>query len=205
MEMLQHLNESASAAKAWLAELDHQRELITQTLIGLNSPGILASAPRGLGIVSGRDMQFAARRQMFMTAGNGLDIGVMKRLTAAAGEAISLFAAKLGIRVVAAKGKVQVQAQDDALELQAMRDVLISASHGDVMITASKGITLGDGSGACIKIAGGKIELASPSGEVHVKGNLRVDDPAGGNFAFPGWDASPLQDVNRNTKFGFSE
>ncbi|WP_454766946.1 type VI secretion system Vgr family protein [Cupriavidus campinensis] len=205
MEMLQHLNDSANAAKAWLAEVDQQRELIEQTLIGLKSPAILANAPQGMGIASGKDMQFAASRQIFMTAGSGLDIGVMKRLTAAAGEAISLFAAKLGIRILAAKGKVQIQAQDDALELQAMKDVLISASHGDVTITASNGITLGDGSGAYIKIASGKIELASPGSEIHVKGNLRVDDPAGGSFAFPAWDASPLQDVNRNTKFGFSE
>ncbi|MHA7683301.1 type VI secretion system Vgr family protein [Cupriavidus sp. PET2-C1] len=205
MDMMRSLNDSANAAKAWLAEIDQQRALIEQTLTQLKAPAILASAPKGIGIASGRDMQLAASKQIFMTAGGGLDIGVMKRITAAAGEAISLFAAKLGIRIFAAKGKVQIQAQGDALELMALKNVVVSSSTGEVMITASKGITLGDGAGAYIRIANGKIELASPSGEINVKGNLRTDDPAGGSFAFPAWEAAPLQDVKRNMKFGFSE
>ncbi|EHP40162.1 Rhs element Vgr protein [Cupriavidus basilensis OR16] len=205
MDMMRSLNDSANAAKAWLAEIDQQRALIEQTLTQLKAPAILASAPKGIGIASGRDMQIAAGKQIFMTAGGGLDIGVMKRITAAAGEAISLFAAKLGIRIFAAKGKVQIQAQGDALELMAFKNVVVSSSTGEVMITATKGITLGDGAGAYIRIANGKIELASPIGDVNVRGNLRTDDPAGGSFVFPAWETAPLQDVKHNMKFGFSE
>jgi type VI secretion system secreted protein VgrG len=49
------------------------------------------------------------------------------------------------------------------------------------------------------------IELASPSGQVDVKGNLEVDGPAGGNFAFPSWSGVPVKDVKGNMGFGFSE
>lgn len=204
-EILRSLNNSANAAKAWLAEVDQQRTLIEQKLSKFQKPVIVASAPEGVGVTSGQHMQLAARKQMFVTAGDGLDIGVFKRITAAAGEAISLFAAQLGIRIFAAKGKVQVQAQGDAMELMALKNVAVSSSTGEVIITGSKGITLGDGSGAYVKIANGKIEIASPSGQIEVKGNLNTADPAGGNFTFPNWSDAPLKDVKGDMNFGFSE
>ncbi|CAJ0818165.1 type VI secretion system Vgr family protein [Ralstonia flaminis] len=205
IDLLRYLNDSANAAKAWLAEIDQQRELIEQRLSKLQKPAILANAPEGVGIASGQHLQLAARKQLFMTAGNGLDIGVFKRVTVAAGEAISLFAAKLGIRIFAAKGKVQMQAQGDALELMALKDATMSSSEGQVLITGSRGVTLGDGSGAYIKIENGKIVLASPSGHIEVRGNLSVAGPAGGNFTFPSWTNAPVKDVKGNMSFRFSE
>lgn len=205
VDLLHSLNDSANAAKAWLAEVDQQRTLIEQRLIGLKKPAILANAPDGVGIASGTDMQLAARQQMFVTAGRGLDIGVLKRITASAGEAISLFAAKLGIRILAAKGKVQVQAQGDALELMALKNVVVSSTKGEVVITASNGITLGDGAGAYVKIANGRIELASPAGKIDVKGHLNVAGPAGGSFTFPNWSDLPVKDIQQDVNFGFSE
>ncbi|MCX5545732.1 DUF2345 domain-containing protein, partial [Paraburkholderia sp. CNPSo 3076] len=204
-ELLRSLNDSANAAKAWLAEIDQQRDLIEQRLVEIKKSVVVASAPDGVGIASGQHMQLAAKKHIFVTAGQGLDVGVFKRITFAAGEAISLFAAKLGIRIFSAKGKVQVQAQGDELELMALKNVVVSSSTGEVMITASKGITLGDGSGAYIKVANGRIELASPSGQIYAKGNLEVDDAAGGNFTFPNWNGTPLKDVKDNLGFGFSE
>ncbi|WP_028225441.1 type VI secretion system Vgr family protein [Paraburkholderia ferrariae] len=204
-ELLSSLNDSANAAKAWVAEIEQQRDLIEQRLIALKKSVVVASAPDGVGIASGQHMQLAAQKQIFVTAGQGLDVGVLKRITFAAGEAISLFAARLGIRIFSAKGKVQVQAQGDELELMALKNVVVSSSTGEVMITASKGITLGDGSGAYIKVANGRIELASPSGQIDAKGNLEVDDAAGGNFTFPNWNGTPLKDVKDNLGFGFSE
>ncbi len=202
--ILRSLNDSASAAQAWLAEVDQQRALVEQKLAKLQKPVIVASAPEGIGVASGQHMQLAAARQMFVTAGEGLDIGVLKRITIAAGDAISVFAAKVGIRILAAKGKVQIQAQGDAMELMSLKDMVVSSSDGEVVITARKGVTLGDGAGAYLKIANGKIEIASPS-EVQVKGGLDVDGPAKGNFTFPGWSGSPLKDAKGNMNFGFSE
>ncbi|MCA8253234.1 type VI secretion system tip protein VgrG [Burkholderia sp. AU31624] len=204
-QILNALNDSATAAKALQADIDQQRVLIQQKLKQLQKPVIVATAPDGVGIVSGQQMQLAARKQMFVTAGDGLDIGVMKRIAVAAGEAISLFAAKLGIRIFAAKGKVQVQAQSDAMELMSMQDMTVSSSDGEVIITGRKGVTLGDGSGAYIKLSGGKIIIGSPAGEIEVKGNLTIDAPDGGSFKFPTWAAAPVNDVRSATNFGFSE
>ncbi|HEY2024207.1 type VI secretion system tip protein VgrG [Paraburkholderia sp.] len=204
-DILKSLNESADAAQALLAEVGRQRALVEQNLSQLEKSVVVATAPDGMGLASGNDFQIAARKQLFVTAGDGLDIGVMKRIAIAAGDAISFFAARLGIRIFAAKGKVQLQAQGDAMELIALKSVAISSSTDQVNITASKGVTLGDGAGAYIKIANGRIELASPSGLIDVKGNLQVGDPAGGHFTFPGWSGAPLKDAKRNLSFGFSE
>ncbi|KVN70139.1 type VI secretion protein Vgr [Burkholderia ubonensis] len=204
-QILHTLNDSANAAKALQADIDQQRALIQQKLKGLQKPVIVATAPEGVGLASGGQMQFAARKQMFVTAGDGLDIGVMKRIAVAAGEAISFLAARLGIRILAAKGKVQVQAQSDTMELMSMQDMTASSSDGEVIITGRKGVTLGDGAGAYIKLSGGKIILGSPAGEIELKGNLKVDDQDGGSFKFPTWSKAPLNEVKDATSFGFSE
>ncbi|WER50133.1 type VI secretion system tip protein VgrG [Cupriavidus sp. WKF15] len=204
-EILNSLNDSANAAKAWLADIEQQRTLVEQKLLSLQKPVLVATAPHGVGVTSGENMQLASRKQLFMTAGSGLDIGVIKRITVAAGEAISLFAAKLGIRIFAAKGKVQIQAHGDAMELMALKDVVVNSSEGKVMITASQGITLGDGSGAYITISNGKIVLASPSGQIEAKGNLNVAGPAGGSFTLPNWTNAPVKDIKGDMNFGFSE
>ncbi|MGF6701566.1 type VI secretion system secreted protein VgrG [Paraburkholderia sp. MM5496-R1] len=203
-DILRSLNESASAANAWLAEVEQQRTLVEQKLAKLQKPVIVASAPEGIGLASGQHMQLAAAKQMFVTAGAGLDIGVLKRITVAAGDAISLFAAKLGIRLFSVKGKVQLQAQGDAMELMSLKDMVVSSSDGEVMITGRKGVTLGDGSGAYIKLAGGKITLGSPAGEIELRGNLTINGPDGSSFAFPQWSDAPLKDVQQHIKPGFS-
>ncbi|MGF6964854.1 type VI secretion system secreted protein VgrG [Paraburkholderia sp. WC7.3g] len=204
-QVLRVLNDSANAAKALQADIDQQRLLIQQKLKGLQKPVILATAPEGVGLASGAQMQFAARNQMFVTAGDGLDIGVMKRIAVAAGEAISFFAARLGIRIFAAKGKVQVQAQSDTMELMSMQNMTASSSDGEVIITGRKGVTIGDGSGAYIKLSGGKIILGSPAGEIELKGNLKVDGADGSSFKFPTWSRASPNDVKDATNFGFSE
>lgn len=204
-EILRSLNDSASAANAWLAEVEQQRTLVEQKLAKLQRPVIVASAPEGIGLASGQHMQLAAGKQMFVTAGAGLDIGVLKRVTIAAGEAVSLFAGKLGIRIFAAKGKVQVQAQGDAMDLMSLKDMAVCSSDGQVVITGRNGVTLGDGSGAYIKLAGGKIILGSPAGEIELRGDLSVNGPDGGSFTFPTWTQTAIKDVNVPRNFGFSE
>jgi type VI secretion system secreted protein VgrG len=203
--ILQSLNESAREASAIPAEIDQQRVLIDQKLAGLQRPAIVATAPDGIGLASGEHIQIAARKQAFFTAGEGLDIGVLKRITVAAGEAISFFAAKHGIRMLAAKDKVQIQAQGDAMELMSMQDMVVSSSDGEVTITGRKGVTIGDGSGAYIRLAGGKLFLGSPSGEIEVRGDLNVSGADGGSFKFPMWSQTRVKDVKNAIDFGFSE
>ncbi|MFK0376409.1 type VI secretion system Vgr family protein [Pandoraea sp. NPDC090278] len=204
-QILSSLNTVASAANAVLADVDAQRVLIEQHLSQLQRPAIVASAPEGVGVTSGRDMQLAAQKQMFVTAGDGIDIGVMKRITVAAGEALSFLAGKLGIRLFAAKGKVQIEAQSDAMELQALRDMSVSSADGQLLLTGKKCVTIGDGSGAYIKLSGGKIVMGSPAGEINLHGDLSVLSPEGGSFRFTSWTASQPEPLKRQTNVSISE
>ncbi|WP_150563747.1 type VI secretion system Vgr family protein [Pandoraea cepalis] len=201
-QILGSLNTMASAANAILADVDSQRVLIEQHLNNLRRPTIVASAPEGVGLASGRDMQIATKKQMFVTAGDGLDVGVMKRITVAAGEALSFLAGTLGIRLFAAKGKVQIEAQADGMDLLSMRDMSISSADGKITITAKQGVTIGDGAGAYITLSGGKIVVGSPAGEIDLHGNLSVLSPQSGSFKFPSWAESQL--TPQTTYFNFS-
>ncbi|MDM8359313.1 type VI secretion system Vgr family protein [Pandoraea communis] len=203
-QILGSLNTVASAAKALLADVDTQRTLIEQHLNKLQRPAIVATSPEGIGIASGQDMQIAAQRQMFVTAGEGLDVGVMKRITVAAGETLSFLAGKLGIRLFAASGNVQIEAQADGMELLSMRDMSISSADGQITMTGKQGVTIGDGSGAYIKLSGGKVVLGSPAGEIELKGDLVMSPPEGANFAFPQWADAPVEEIRAAMRPGFS-
>ncbi|VEC81257.1 type VI secretion system Vgr family protein [Raoultella ornithinolytica] len=79
----------------------------------------------------------------------------------AAGERISLFAQKLGIKMFASKGKVEIQAQGDEMTLDALKDIRISSSEGKLVISAKQEIILTSG-GGYIRIADGVVECAAP-------------------------------------------
>ncbi|MDH8222594.1 DUF2345 domain-containing protein, partial [Klebsiella pneumoniae] len=70
-----------------------------------------------------------------------------KKFTVAAGEAVSLFAQKLGSKIFASKGKVEIQAQSDEMLLDACKDLRISSSDGKILISAKNEIILTSGGG----------------------------------------------------------
>ncbi|WP_157661724.1 DUF2345 domain-containing protein, partial [Burkholderia ubonensis] len=154
------LADSARTAKAVPADTDAQQQ-VKDALDGLKQPGLLASAPASLGLVSGAGVQLAAQQSISAVAGKNADISVMQRFTAAAGELVSLFAQKLGIKIFAAKGPVELQAQSDAMSLVADKDVTVSSVNGAVRISAAKELTLNCG-GAFIQLKGGNITLGGP-------------------------------------------
>ncbi|VTP69028.1 Uncharacterized protein conserved in bacteria [Leclercia adecarboxylata] len=59
--------------------------------------------------------QLSSGHTLTATAGENIDMSIFKRLTVAAGEAISLFAQKMGVKLFAARGIVDIQAQTDAI------------------------------------------------------------------------------------------
>jgi type VI secretion system secreted protein VgrG len=79
------------------------------------------------------------------TASGNADISVLKKFTVAAGEAISLFAQKLGMKLFAASGKLEIQAQRDEMLLTALKDLKIVSVEGTVVISAEKEVWIGAG------------------------------------------------------------
>jgi type VI secretion system secreted protein VgrG len=161
LQQTRMLFDATESARALAADVAGQQALLDETLKGLERAGVLMSAPDGIGVVSGDHLQLAARKSLFFTAGGSMDIGVLKKLTVAAGEAISLFAQKFGIRLFAAKGKVEIQAQGDEIALAALKDVTITSTEGRLVLAAKKEVWIGAG-GSYIRINANRVENGTP-------------------------------------------
>ncbi|MDR5843010.1 type VI secretion system tip protein VgrG [Caballeronia sp. LZ031] len=151
---------SATSAKAESADTDAQQQM-KDDLDGPKKRGLLMSTPASAAIVAGGGVQFAAQGDISAVAGKNADWSVMKRWTVAAGEKISLFAQKLGIKIFAAKGPVEIQAQSGPMSFIADEDINVASVNGKVNLAAAKELILESG-GAFIHIKDGSITLGGP-------------------------------------------
>lgn len=155
------LRDMAERATAELAQVKDQQAQLQTAFEDLRKAVILLSAPEGIGMVSRKSIQLSSGESITATASESADFSIVKRFTVAVGDAISLFAQRMGIKIFAATGKVQIQAQGDEMELAAMRDVSITSSNGKVVIAADREILLTSGQGY-IRIGGGDVEIGCP-------------------------------------------
>jgi type VI secretion system secreted protein VgrG len=172
LQQMQALSEKAAAAQAVAADYEKQRALLSDTLEGLKKAGILLSATDGMGLVSGEHLQLSAAGNLIATAGGNADIGVMRRLTVAAGELISLFAQKSGIKLFSAKGKVEIQAQSDDMDLISDKNMRISSANGRVTIEAKEELLL--------KCGGSYVRISSTGIEDGTRGDRTIKSAAFG-------------------------
>ncbi|WP_425313658.1 DUF2345 domain-containing protein, partial [Pseudomonas putida] len=112
LQLVSSLTESAIASGALPADMQSQQGL-KEALVRLKEAGMIASAPAGIALTTPANIQLSAEQTLAVTAGESLDISARKSLRAVAGEAISLFASKLGLKLFAARGAVDIQAQSD--------------------------------------------------------------------------------------------
>ncbi|MEI9696657.1 type VI secretion system tip protein VgrG [Moellerella wisconsensis] len=160
-QLTESLKEAANVAKAELADLQTQKEFLSETLNELQQSALLISSPAGIAHTSPKSIQTSAGENIINTASNNADFSIAKKFTVAAGEIISLFAQKLGIKIFANQGKIVIEAQHDEMSLDALKDLSISSHDGKVIIKAKKEIILTSG-GGYIRIADGTVECAAP-------------------------------------------
>ncbi|KVC19970.1 type VI secretion protein Vgr [Burkholderia diffusa] len=170
LQQMRSLGEAASAAQAVAADYDRQRALLDGTLKELKKSGVLVSAPDGMGLASGTDLQLTANDNLIATAGGNADIGVMKRFTVAAGELVSLFAQKLGMKLFAARGRVEIQAQSDEMHLMSEKDMRMTSVNGRVTIEAKSELIL--------KCGGSYVRISSTGIEDGTRGNRTIKSTA---------------------------
>jgi len=161
------LRAAAEMAKAELADVQKQTDLLNGTLKNLQQQALLLSAPSGIAQVTPASIQLAAGQSLIATTGQDADISIGKKLRIAVTETLSLFAKQLGIKLFAAAGKVEIQSQSDGLDMFAMKDMQISSQSGKVTVSAQTELRLECG-GAWIEMKGGSITLGG-SGNVTVK------------------------------------
>lgn len=160
-QLTESLKEAAKIAKAELADLQTQKVLLSDTLHELKQSALLVSSPEGIAHTSPKSIQLSSGENIIATAQKSADFSIAKKFTVAAGEIISLFAQKLGIKIFANQGKISIEAQHDEMSLDALKDLSISSHDGKVIIKAKKEIILTSG-GGYIRIADGSVECAAP-------------------------------------------
>ncbi|WP_435952662.1 type VI secretion system Vgr family protein [Dryocola sp. BD626] len=167
LDLVSALAQSAKVSGALDADTLSQQQL-QNVLTQLQGAGLLASAPAGIGLATPKNIQLSAGHTLTATAGENVDMTIFKKLTVAAGEAISLFAQKMGMKLFAARGMVDIQAQTDAMRIQSDKAMNINSVSGEIILNANQGITLASKGGAYIKIKDGSVEIGAP-GKISLK------------------------------------
>ncbi|MCK6893453.1 DUF2345 domain-containing protein, partial [Enterobacter kobei] len=157
-QQLQQLEMAAEQAQALKADVDSQIQMFAQRLKPLNE-ALLMSAPQGMALTSGEDMQLAASKNVAINAGGDISTGVMGNMTALAGEKLGLFARTGQLSLKASEGPVEVQAQNANMRLFAEKKLTIS-SASDISFAGKKRITL-IGGGSYLRLEAGKIEYGT--------------------------------------------
>ncbi|MDR3428739.1 type VI secretion system tip protein VgrG [Silvimonas sp.] len=174
LQQAQALSEANGVAEADLLDVSTQQTQMDSVLKALQDAAILLSAPAGIAAVTPKSLQLSAQENHIVSAGGNADFSILKKFTVAAGEAITLCAHKLGMKLIANKGKVQIQAQSDELELTAAKNLHINSTEENIIIQGKKSITLVDGGGAYIKLANGVITIGSPN-PIDVKSTMNLN------------------------------
>lgn len=119
------------------------------------APLVAVGGPAGIVLGSGKNMMVGAKTHIDMlSAGDTTAIAGGHLLLRSALD-ISLFANKLGMKLVAARGAVKVQAQDDAMELLAKKVMELISTTDWINIKARQGVRInGGGSELEISAAG---------------------------------------------------
>lgn len=166
LSIVQSLQKVVENSNGHSADIESQTEL-KNTLTELSESGIVGYAQEGIGLTSPKNIQLSTGKNISIISENNTEISVIKKITLAAGEALSFFAHKMGIKLFASKGKVEIQAQNDELSLMAKDEIQINSVDNSITLTAPRDITLISG-GSYIKINGEGIELGTP-GNVVIK------------------------------------
>ncbi|CAN7384797.1 type VI secretion system tip protein VgrG [Trinickia sp. LjRoot230] len=139
---LDSLAAAAAQAQADAADVKAINDILQNQLVDLQQQVMLLSARASIAFTTPDAIQHNAGRSLTFTAGENADVGVTRKFTVAAGERISLFAQKLGMKLFAARGKIEVQAQSDAMALAADKDLTITSANGKVHIAAKNELLL---------------------------------------------------------------
>ncbi|HEA0269806.1 TPA: type VI secretion system tip protein VgrG [Salmonella enterica] len=157
-QQLQQLEIAAEKAQALKADVDSQIQMFAQRLKPLNE-ALLMTAPEGMALTSGEDMQLAATKNVAVNAGGDISAGVTGNLTALAGEKLGLFARSGQLSLKSGEGAIDVQAQNASLRLFAEKKLTLS-SASDISFAGKKRITL-IGGGSYLRLEAGKVEYGT--------------------------------------------
>jgi type VI secretion system secreted protein VgrG len=138
-----------------------ENQWLRDELADLKKAVIALSAPHGIGLVTPDRMMMSAGGDISATTSRRFNVSAVRNVAIAAGEVLSLFAYRLGIKLFAARGKVQIQAQSDEINVASEKDTTITSSNGRVVIEAKTELLLKCG-GSYFRMTSTGVEDATP-------------------------------------------
>ena len=128
-------------------------------------PVVALSAPAGVAVNSQENISIGAQTHIDLLSIGNTQLSVGRKLLARVSESISLFAHRLGIKLVAASGKIELQTHGDDIEVTSSKRIVLTATE-EIVLQAPKVRIVGQG--AQVEIGGGAITQQS-SGEHTIK------------------------------------
>jgi type VI secretion system secreted protein VgrG len=122
-------------------------------------------------------VSIGAGKDVNLATSTSFNVNALKSIAMAAGEALSLFAHNLGIKLLAARGKVQIQAQSDELTMSALKDMTVTSTDGKIVISAAKELWIG-AAGSYIRMTACNMEIATPGDLFEKALSFKKDGPS---------------------------
>jgi len=139
-------------------------------------PVIALSAPSGVAITSQDNIAIGAQTHVDMVSIGNTQLSVGRKLLARVSENISLFAHRLGIKLIAASGKLELQTHGDDIEVTSSKRIVLTATD-EIVLQAPKLRFVAQG--AQVEIGAGAITQQS-SGEHTIKSSKFAHVKPGG-------------------------
>jgi len=162
---------------------------------GGGQPVVAVSAPAGMALASQNNIALGAQTHVDVVSVGNTQLSVGKRLLARVSESISLFAHRLGIKLIAASGKLELQTHGDDVEITSAKRIVLTAAD-EIVLQAPKVRFVAQG--AQVDIGGGAITQQSSGAHTIKSSTFAHVGPGGG--APPGVDL-PTSTLKTDEKF----
>jgi type VI secretion system secreted protein VgrG len=130
------------------------------------APVVAVSAPAGVAIGSQDNVLVGAQSQIDLVSVGETTLNAGKTILIRAAEAVSIFAHKLGMKLIAASGKLELQTHKDDIELTSAKRIVLSAAD-EIVLQApklrllAKGAQVDIGSGEIVQQCSGNHTIKS--------------------------------------------
>jgi type VI secretion system secreted protein VgrG len=155
-------------------------------------PVIALSAPAGVAMTSQDNIAIGAQTHVDMISVGNTQLSAGRKLLARAAESISLFAHRLGIKLIAASGKFEIQTHGGDVEVTSSKRIVLTAAD-EIVIQAPKVRFVAKG--AQVELGGGSITQQS-SGD-HIIKSAKFSHTAPGDGT-PGEASSSSSDAEHD-------
>jgi type VI secretion system secreted protein VgrG len=141
-------------------------------------PVVALSAPAGVAMTSQDNIAIGAQTHVDMVSVGNTQLSVGKKLLARVSDSISLFAHRLGIKLIAASGKLEMQTHGDDIEATSAKRIVLTAAD-EIVLQAPKVRFVAQG--AQVDVGGGTITQQSSGAHTIKSSQFAHIKPGGGS------------------------